>query len=51
MGEMNRAQELRADEISVQRLRENHETIQQLTSQLLEMHEQMNSMSDSWEFQ
>ena len=44
---MNRAQELRVDELSVQRLRENHETIQKLTSQLQEMQEQMNSMNDS----
>ena len=28
MGEMKRAQELRVDEVSVQKLRENHETIQ-----------------------
>ena len=27
MGEMKRAQELRVDEVSVQKLRENHETI------------------------
>ena len=43
MGEMKRAQELRADEFSVQKLRENHETIQKLTSQLQEMQEHMNS--------
>ena len=49
--EMKRAQELRVDEVSVQKLRENHETIQRLTSQLQEMQEQMNSMSDSGEFQ
>ena len=35
----------------MQKLRENHETVQQLTSQLQEMQEQMNSMSDSGEFQ
>ena len=34
MGDMKRAQELRVDEVSVQKLRENHETIQKLTSQL-----------------
>ena len=51
MGEMKRAQELRVDEISVQKLRENHETIQKLSFQLREMQEQMNSMSDSGEFQ
>ena len=51
MGEMKRAQELRIDEVSVQKLRENHETIQQLTSQLQQMQEQMNSVNDSGEFQ
>ena len=45
MGEIKRAQEQRIDEVSVQNLRENHETIQQLTSQLQQMQEQMNSMS------
>ena len=50
-GEMKRAQELRVDEISVRKLRENHETIRRLTSQLQDMQEQMNSMSDSGEFQ
>ena len=34
---MNRAQELRVDEVSVQKFRENHETIQKLTSQLQEV--------------
>ena len=51
MGEMKRAQELRVDEVPVQKLRENHETIQKLTSQLQEMQEQMNSMNDSGESQ
>ena len=32
MGEMTRAQKLRVDEFSVQKLRESHETIQRLTS-------------------
>ena len=41
MGEMKRAQELRVDESSVQELRENHETIQRLTSQMQQMQEQM----------
>ena len=50
MGEMKRAQELRIDQISVQKLKENHEAIQKLTSQLQEMQEQMNSMSDSENF-
>ena len=48
---MKRAQERRDDEVSVQKLRENHETIQMLTSQLQDMQEQMNSMNDSGEFQ
>ena len=51
MGEMKRAQELRVDEVSVQKLRENHETIQKLTPELQEMQEQMNSMNDLGEFQ
>ena len=34
MGEIKRAQELRVDEVSVQKFRENQETIQQPTSQL-----------------
>ena len=51
MGQMKRAQELRVDEFSVQKLRESHETIQRLTSQLQEMYEQMNSVNDSGEFQ
>ena len=50
-GEMKRAQEQRVDEVSVQILRENHETIQKLTSRLQEMQEQMNSINDSGEFQ
>ena len=51
MREIQRAQELRVDEVSVQKLRENHETIQQLTSQLQQMQEQKNSMNDSGDFQ
>ena len=50
MGEIKRAQEQRVDEVSVQKLKENHETIQQLTSQLQQMQDQMNSMSDSGDF-
>ena len=47
MGEVKRAQELRVDVLfSVQKLRESHETIQRLTSQMQEMQEQMNSMND-----
>ena len=37
VGEIQRAQEQRTDEVSVPKLRENHETIQKLTSQLQEM--------------
>ena len=51
MGEMKRAQEQRMDEVSVQKLRESHETIQKLTSQMQDMQGQMNSMNDSGEFQ
>ena len=51
MGEIKRAQEQRIDVVSVQKLRENHETIQRLTSQLEQMQEQMNSMSSPGEFQ
>ena len=51
MGEMKRAQELRVDEFSVQKLRESHETIRRLTSLLQSMQEQMHSMNDSGVFQ
>ena len=51
MVENQRAQELRVDEVSAQKLKENHDTIQQLTSQLQQMQEQMNSMNDSGDFQ
>ena len=37
MVEIKRSQELGVDEVSVRKLRENHETIQQLTSQLQQM--------------
>ena len=50
MGEMKRAQEPRVDEASVQKLRENHETILKLTSKLQEMQELMNSINDSGNF-
>ena len=49
--EMKRAQEIRVEEFSVQKLRESHETIQRVTSQIQEMQGQMNSMNDSGEFQ
>ena len=42
MGEMKRAQELRVDEFSVQKLRESHDTIQRLTSQIQELQERVN---------
>ena len=48
---MKRAQELRVDDVSAQKLRDNHETTQRLTSQMQEMQEQMNSMNESGEFQ
>ena len=51
MGEMKRAQELRVDQFSVQKIGASHQTIQTLTSQLQEMQEQMSSMYDSGEFQ
>ena len=51
MVEIKRAQEQQIDEVSVQKIREDHETIQQLTSQLQQMQEQMNSMNDSGELQ
>ena len=51
MGATKRAQELRVDEFSVQKLRESHDTIQRLISQIQDLQEQMNSMNDSGEFQ
>ena len=51
MGEIKRAQQQRIDEVSAQELSENHETIQQLTSQLQQMQEQIHSMNDSGDFQ
>ena len=50
MGKMKRAQELRVDEFSVQKLRESFETIQRLTSQVQEKQERMNYLYDSGEF-
>ena len=43
MGEMKRVHELRVDEFSVQKLRESHETIQRLTSQLQDLQDRMTS--------
>ena len=51
MEELRRAQELRVDEFSVQKLRESHDTIQQLASQMQELQERVNCMNDSGEFQ
>ena len=44
MGQIQRAQEQRVDEVSMQKLRQNHETIQQLISQLQQMQQPMNSI-------
>ena len=51
LGEVKRAQELRVDEVSVQKFKESHDTIQRLTSQLQEMQEETNSKNDSCKFQ
>ena len=51
MGELKRAKALRVDGFSVQKLRQSHATIQELTSQIPELHERVNCMSDSGEFQ
>ena len=51
VGKMKRAQELRVEEFSLQKLRESHDTIQRLTSQMQERQGQMSSMDDSGEFQ
>ena len=51
MGELKRAHELRVAEFSGQKLRESHDTIQQFTSQIQELQERVNCMSDSGEFQ
>ena len=48
---MKRAQEQQIDEMSVQKLRENHETFHRLTSQLQQLQDLMNSMSSSGDFQ
>ena len=51
MGEMKRAQVLRVDEFSVHKFRESHDTIQRLTSQVQDLHQRVNCMNDSGEFQ
>ena len=47
MGELKRAQELRVDDFSMQKLRESHATIQELTSQVQELQERVNCTNDS----
>ena len=47
MEELRRAQELRVDEFSGQKLRESHYTIQQLNSRTQELQERVNCMNDS----
>ena len=49
MEELRRAQELRVDELSLQKLRESHDTIQQLTSQIQLLEAKVNCMFDSGE--
>ena len=51
MGELKRAQDLPIDEFSIHKLRESHDTIQKLTSQIQEFKERVNSLRDSGEFQ
>ena len=51
MEEMKRAQELRVDKLSLQKLRESHDTLQRLTSQIQELQEKVNCMNESGEFQ
>ena len=48
---MKRAQELRVDEFSLQKLRESHDTIEMFTSQIQELQERVNCLNDSGEFQ
>ena len=47
---MKRAQEFRVDEFCVPKLRESHETVQRLTSQVQELHKGMNYLNDSGDF-
>ena len=51
MEKLKRARELRVDEFSVQKLRESHDAIQQLTSQIQELQERVNCMNDSGKIQ
>ena len=48
---MKRAQEQQVDEFSMQKQRENHETIQQHTFHLKQMQEQVIFMNSSGDFQ
>ena len=48
---MKRAQVQQVDEMSIQKLKKNHGTFQQSTSQLQQFQEQMNFMHSSGEFQ
>ena len=41
MEELRRVQEMRVDEFSLQKLRESHATIQELTSQIQELQEKV----------
>ena len=50
MGEVKRAQESRVEEFSAQKLRESHDTIQRLTSQVQEIQDRMNCLNDPGEF-
>ena len=47
MGELKRAQGLRVDEFSAQKLRESHDAIQKLTSQIQELQGRENCTNDS----
>ena len=51
MEELKRAQEMRIDEFSRQELRECQATSHELTSQIQELQDRVNSMNDSREFQ
>ena len=51
MGELKRAQELRVDEFSVQKMTESRDTTQRLTSQIQKLQEWMSCMNDIAAFQ
>ena len=48
---MTRAQEVLVDKFSVQKLRESHDTMRRLTSQVHELQERKNYLNDSGKFQ